>query len=125
MTYLTWALRLLWFPFYAGGEIVKTTFQVMWDIVTPGSSATPAFVEVPIRATGDLEVTMLANLISLTPGTVTVAVRRDPSTLWVHGLYVEDRESFQKEIHAMEDRVLAVPRPKGGPEGPKSKGGRS
>jgi multicomponent Na+:H+ antiporter subunit E len=113
MTYLTWALRALWFPFYAAGEITKTSFEVMWDIVTPGSSSTPAFVEVPLRASSDFEVTMLANLISLTPGTVTVAVRKEPSTLWVHGLYVEDRESFQQGIRAMEDRLLAVTRPAG------------
>lgn len=110
MNYLKWALRLLWFPFYAGGEIVKTSFQVMWDIVTPGSSSTPAFVEVPVRCRTDFEVTMLANLISLTPGTVTVAVRNEPCTLWVHGLYVEDHDSFREDIHTMEDRVLAVTR---------------
>lgn len=111
MNHLTWGLRVLWFPFYAGGEIVKTSFQVMWDIVTPGSSATPAFVEVPIRCRTDFEVTMLANLISLTPGTVTVAVRNEPSTLWVHGLYVEDHASFREDIRVMEDRILAVTRP--------------
>ena len=111
MNHLMWALRLLWFPFYAGGEIVKTSFQVMWDILTPGSSSTPAFVEVPIRCLTDFEVTMLANLISLTPGTVTVAVREEPRALWVHGLYVQDHTSFREDIHAMEDRVLAVTRP--------------
>ncbi|MBR8743885.1 Na+/H+ antiporter subunit E [Nocardiopsis sp. MG754419] len=111
MNQLKWALRVLWFPFYAGGEIIKTSLQVMRDIITPGSSSTPAFVEVPIRCRTDFEVTMLANLISLTPGTVTVAVRHDPSTLWVHGLYVEDHASFREEIHAMEDRILAVTRP--------------
>lgn len=116
MTYLTWGLRVLWFPFYAAGEIFKSSWRVMWDILTPGSASTPAFVEVPIRASSDFEVTMLANLISLTPGTVTVAVRNDPSTLWVHGLYVQDRESFQREIYAMEARLLAVTRPAGSTE---------
>lgn len=123
MNYLKWALRLLWFPFYAGAEITKTSFQVMWDILTPGSAATPAFVEVPIRGRSDFEVTMLANLISLTPGTVTVAVRHEPSTLWVHGLYVEDRESFREDIHAMEDRILAFTRTPWSAETVTAKGG--
>ncbi|MEU3308356.1 Na+/H+ antiporter subunit E [Nocardiopsis sp. NPDC055551] len=123
MNHLKWALRLLWFPFYAGGEITKTSFQVMWDIVTPGSASTPAFVEVPIRGRTDFEVTMLANLISLTPGTVTVAVRHEPSTLWVHGLYVQDRESFREDIRAMEDRILAVTRPPRSAESITAEGG--
>lgn len=125
MNNLMWALRLLWFPFYAGGEIVKTSFQVMWDIVTPGSASTPAFVEVPVRCRTDFEFTMLANLISLTPGTVTVSVRHEPATLWVHGLYVADRESFQQDIHAMEDRILAVTRRTGPAEGAPAEGGRN
>ena len=125
MTYLMWALRLLWFPFYAGAEIVKTSFQVMWDIITPGSASTPAFVEIPVRCRTDFEVTLLANLISLTPGTVTVSVRHEPATLWVHGLYVQDRASFQQDIHAMEDRVLAVTRPSGPPESVPAEGERN
>ncbi|MBQ1079996.1 MULTISPECIES: Na+/H+ antiporter subunit E [unclassified Nocardiopsis] len=125
MIHPMWAPRVLWFPFYAGAEIVKTSLQVMWDIVTPGSSATPAFVEVPVRCRTDFEFTLLANLISLTPGTVTVAVRRDPATLWVHGLYVQDRASFQQDIHAMEDRVLAVTRPSGPPESVPAEGERN
>ena len=125
MTNLMWALRLLWFPFYAGGEIVKSSFRVMWDIMTPGSASDPAFVEVSIRCRTDFETTLLANLISLTPGTVTVAVRHEPSTLWVHGLYVEDRESFQGDIRAMEDRILAVTRRKGSPEDALVEGGRN
>ena len=125
MTHLAWALRVLWFPFYAGAEIVKTSLQVMWDIVTPGSASTPAFVEVPVRCRTDFEFTMLANLISLTPGTVTMAVRREPATLWVHGLYVEDRASFQRDIHVMEDRILAVTRPTSARASTRAEGERS
>ncbi|WP_017587733.1 Na+/H+ antiporter subunit E [Nocardiopsis ganjiahuensis] len=124
MTYLMWALRLLRFPFYAGWEIIRTSFEVMRDILTPGSSTNPAFVEVPVRCRTDLEFTLLANLISLTPGTVTVAVRQEPAALWVHGLYVEDRESFRQDIRTMEDRVLAVTRPTGSPESAPGEGGR-
>ena len=115
MTYLLWALSVLWFPFYFGAEVVKTSFQVMADIMTPGSNSEPAFVEVPTRCETDFEVTMLANMISLTPGTVTVAVGEGrPARLWVHGLYVDDRASFREDIHDMEDRLLAVTRPRAG-----------
>ncbi|WP_017607358.1 Na+/H+ antiporter subunit E [Nocardiopsis xinjiangensis] len=115
MIYVMWVLRTLWFPFYFGAEVVKTSSEVLWDVLTPGSSSTPAFVEVPTRCRTDFETTMLANMISLTPGTVTVAVGEDtPVTLWVHGLYIEDRASFHSDIHDMEDRLLAVTRPRAG-----------
>jgi len=112
MTYAMWVLRTLWFPFYYGFEVVKTSLEVLKDVLTPGSSSTPAFVAVHTRCLTDFETTMLANMISRTPGTVTVSVGEDnPVTLWVHGLYVEDRASFEADIHAMEDRLLAVTRP--------------
>lgn len=112
MSYVKWVLSTLWFPFYFGAEVVKTSAQVLGDVLTPGSSSTPAFVEVPTRCRTDFETTMLANMISLTPGTVTVSVGEDrPATLWVHGLYVDDRASFHADIHDMEDRLLAVTRP--------------
>ncbi|WP_017577138.1 Na+/H+ antiporter subunit E [Nocardiopsis kunsanensis] len=115
MTYLLWVLRTLRFPFYFGFEVVKTTFVVLYDALTRGSSSTPAFVEVPTRCRTDFETTMLANMISLTPGTVTVAVGEDsPVTLWVHSLYVDDRASFRADIHTMEDHLLAVTRPRAG-----------
>ncbi|MBE2998371.1 Na+/H+ antiporter subunit E [Nocardiopsis sp. HNM0947] len=115
MSYLLWVLRTLRFPFYFGFEVVKTTLVVLWDVLTPGSSSVPAFVEVPTRCRSDFETTMLANMISLTPGTVTVAVGEErPATLWVHGLYVEDRPSFREDIHTMEDHLLAVTRPRAG-----------
>lgn len=107
---LRWGLRLLAFPFYYAAELAKANATVGLDILTPGSRATPGFVELPLRSVTDLEITMLANLISLTPGTVTVAVREEPATLWVHGLYVRDPESFRAELHAMEDRMLGAMR---------------
>ncbi|APU15855.1 MULTISPECIES: Na+/H+ antiporter subunit E [Actinoalloteichus] len=113
---LRWLTRLLRFPFYYALEVVKSSTTVALDILTPGSRATPAFVEVRLRCTTDLEITMLANMISLTPGTVTVATRRRPATLWVHGMYVDDRESFREELYAMEDRLLAVTRRNGAPD---------
>ena len=115
MAYLLWVLRTLRFPFYFGYEVVKTTLVVLWDVLTPGSSSTPAFVEVPTRCRTDFETTMLANMISLTPGTVTVAVGEErPAVLWVHGLYVDDRASFRAGIDRMEDHLLAATRPREG-----------
>ncbi|WP_017616596.1 Na+/H+ antiporter subunit E [Nocardiopsis salina] len=115
MSYVKWVLRTLWFPVYYSAEVIKTSAQVLGDVLTPGSSSAPAFVEVPTRCRTDFETTMLANMISLTPGTITVAVGEErPAVLWVHGLYVDDRASFRAGIDRMEDRLLAATRPREG-----------
>ncbi|MCL3859545.1 Na+/H+ antiporter subunit E [Actinotalea sp. K2] len=120
MSRVRWALRLLGFPFYFAAEVVKANTTVARDILTPGSRITAGFVELPLRCVTDLEITTMANLITLTPGTVTVAVRKDPATLWVHGMYITDLEEFRADQYAMETRLLAAMRrdPDAGPVPP-------
>ncbi|WP_285730249.1 Na+/H+ antiporter subunit E [Nocardiopsis sp. ATB16-24] len=103
--------RIAWFPFFYGLRVVTSTLRVVWDILTPGNAATPAFIEVPLRCRTEVEITAIANMISLTPGTVTVATRLEPPTLWVHGLYTADEHAFHDDIRQMEDYLLSITRP--------------
>ncbi|GAB3494959.1 Na+/H+ antiporter subunit E [Nocardiopsis coralliicola] len=110
--------RALAFPAYYAWQVLASSAAVAADVCTPGSRAAPAFVEVPSRCQTPLELTAFANMVSLTPGTVTVATRSAPATLWVHGLYVTDRAAFLAELSAMEDRLLGATRTGGAPAGP-------
>jgi multicomponent Na+:H+ antiporter subunit E len=58
----------------------------------------PAIIAFPLRVTSDAEITLLANLITLTPGTLSVDVSPDRRLLYVHAIAVADRESFIREI---------------------------
>ncbi|MFC9089780.1 Na+/H+ antiporter subunit E [Nocardiopsis dassonvillei] len=108
--FLRRALRTAWFPFFYGSRVVTSTLRVAWDILTPGSASVPALIEVPLRCRTDLEITAVANMVSLTPGTVTVATRTDPPALWVHGMYTADEQAFLDDIHQMEDYLLSLTR---------------
>ncbi|WP_285730527.1 Na+/H+ antiporter subunit E [Nocardiopsis sp. ATB16-24] len=110
--------RTLWFPFAYAGHVVSASVRMSWDVLTPGSASTPAFVEVPLRCRTAFEVTTIANMVSLAPGSVTVATRMDPPTLWVHGMYAPTDEAFRDTVYAMEDRLLGVTRRKGPPPRP-------
>lgn len=98
--------RLVGFAVWFGRELVRANLQVAWDVLTPRSRLEPGVVELPLRSRTDLEIAGIANLISLTPGTLTLAVRADPPALWVHGMYAADPDSFQHRLHLMEDRML-------------------
>jgi multicomponent Na+:H+ antiporter subunit E len=43
-------------------------------------------------------ITLLANLITLTPGTLSIDVSDDRKTLYVHTVNLNDPESFRKSI---------------------------
>lgn len=89
-------------------ELVVASVQVAKEAATPRHHMTPAIVRVPIRSRSDLEVTLLANLITLTPGTLTLEIAADHSALFVHGLYVSDRDEFRARLAKLEDKLLAV-----------------
>jgi multicomponent Na+:H+ antiporter subunit E len=71
----------------------------------------PGVIGVPLDARSDVEITVLANLISLTPGTLGLEVSPDRRTLFVHAMHLEgsDAEALRRTLkHDFEGRVLRV-----------------
>ena len=61
----------------------------------------------PLDAKGDTEILLVASLISLTPGTLSLDVSPDRKTLYVHGMFVEDPEALKQELkQGMERSVI-------------------
>ena len=79
-------------------RLVLANLRVAHDVITPRLYARPAIIAVPLEARTDLEITLLANLISLTPGSLSLDVSPDKSCMFVHGMFVDDPEAFRREI---------------------------
>ena len=69
-------------------ELVRASLQVALLVVRPRLRLRQAVLEVPVRGASDRLLTLLANAISLTPGTLTLEVDRPRSALYVHVLDV-------------------------------------
>lgn len=92
-------------------QMVLSNLRVAYDVVTPNHYMTPGVIAVPLDAKTDSEITLLANLISLTPGTLSLTVSDDRSTLYVHCMYIpgNDIDAARHEIkHGLERRVLEL-----------------
>jgi len=79
--------------------------------LTPVSYVCPGVVAIPLDARTDVEITLLANLISLTPGSVSIDLSEDKSILYVHAMYIDggDVEAYRRSIkEGLERRVLEV-----------------
>lgn len=97
------AVRLIALFLY---ELVVSGFRVAWDVITPGSKATPGIVEVPLDVRSGHEITILANLISLTPGTLSLDVSDDRSTLYVHSMYTDDPDALVADIKSSFESLI-------------------
>jgi multicomponent Na+:H+ antiporter subunit E len=91
-------------------DLVVSSVQVARAVILPGQPVAPSFVVVPLgRGRSDLEVTLVANYITLTPGTLTVDVSPDRRSLLIHSLLSgEERQSLRDDVAAIERRVTRV-----------------
>ena len=88
-------------------DLVRSSVDVAWEVLTPTTYSRPEMLEMPLTATEDLEIMLTANLISLTPGTLTVDVAPDRSHLLIHAMFVDDADlTIQALKRGMERRVL-------------------
>jgi multicomponent Na+:H+ antiporter subunit E len=101
--------KVVSFFFFFSYELIKANIQVAWEVGTPSFHMTPGIVGVPLDVTSDGEITMLANLITLTPGTLSLDVSEDKKVLYVYSMYITNREDFIKGIkNGFEKRIIEL-----------------
>ena len=97
------------FLLYFLGELILANLRLAYEVATPNYNMRPGVVAIPLEARSDAEITVLANCITLTPGTLSLDVSQDRKTLYIHAMFIHDLEEFRREIKTgMERRVLEV-----------------
>jgi len=85
--------KLPFFYVYITWEIIKANIQVIRSILTnDGKTITPQLAEIPLPQKTDLSRVIYANAITLTPGTVSVELKKDK--ILVHALNKEGIEDL-------------------------------
>lgn len=108
------------FFFYAAGFLLYVLFAILQSnlklaglvlgtVFSPGKTLRPGIVAVPLTITDPFERTLLASVITLTPGTLSVDLgqREGQDVLYVHAIDLHDVETFRRDIkESFEDRIL-------------------
>ncbi|MCC1491839.1 Na+/H+ antiporter subunit E [Cognatishimia sp. F0-27] len=88
-------------------ELVVSSLEVLWDIITPQHRARPAIIDVPLDVKTDAGILLVTNLISLTPGTLSLDVSEDRRTLKVHAMFADDPDAVRDALkNGMEKWVI-------------------
>jgi multicomponent Na+:H+ antiporter subunit E len=96
---------------FFAAELVASSLRVAHDVLTPAHRSRPGVLGVPLDAQTPLEITLVANLVTLTPGTLSLDVSDDRRTLWVHAMFIDDPDAVRRALkEGMEQRVLGVTR---------------
>lgn len=92
-------------------QLLQAGFSVFLAVFNP-QALHPGVIAVPLDVETDAEITLLANLITLTPGTLALDVSSDKRVMYVHTIEFKDKASFVQGIkNGFEKRVLEVMRP--------------
>lgn len=100
---------LVMLSFFFLKELIVANVRVARAVLGNKYALRPGIIRVPLEGHTERSATVLANLITLTPGTLSLDVEPDLSALWIHCLDVEDADATRDEIKSgFERRVLSV-----------------
>jgi multicomponent Na+:H+ antiporter subunit E len=107
--YLAQVERGLAFALFFIWELLLANLRVAYEVVTPRHRMRPGVIAVPLHGETDLQIVLLVNLLTLTPGTLTLDVSEDRRMLYMHAMHIDDVEAFRHRINdTFERRLLQV-----------------
>ncbi|MGJ1269416.1 Na+/H+ antiporter subunit E [Sphingobacterium spiritivorum] len=97
------------FVLYFLYEMIVANIQVAYDVITPKYFFKPGIIRYPLNARTDFEINLLATIISLTPGTLILDISDDKSALYIHVMYLKDKDKFIAQLkNGFERRLLEI-----------------
>ncbi len=79
-------------------ELIVATLRVAYVVIKPNLDIQPGIVAVPLDVKTDMEIMLLANMITITPGSLSLDVSYDRRVIYVHVMHVTDVEAYRREI---------------------------
>lgn len=107
-TYLGRLWSFVRFACYFLYILVKANLDVAWEIITPGYSMKPRMIRYDVTGLTPIQVTTLANAITLTPGTLSADINDEGDTLYIHAMYAEKKNDATKDLDELRDKLLKL-----------------
>lgn len=110
MKWLKWISRAGYFLLFYIKEVIVSNFQVAYDVLTPRHRSSPAIIAVPVENLNDRQIAALANLITMTPGTLTLDLEgEDKRYLSIHDMFARNPdESVDQLVKGYRERIRHV-----------------
>lgn len=98
--------RLFTFIFFYLWEVLLSNLVLAHDVVTPRDRFRPGILALHLPEMTDLQIIALTNLVTMTPGTLTLDVSEDRRTLFMHCMYLDNPQWMRRRI--CEDYVMRI-----------------
>ncbi|MFJ7669412.1 Na+/H+ antiporter subunit E [Lysinibacillus sp. NPDC097195] len=101
-------IKLLWL---FNWELLLSSYNVLKQITTPKLNITPGIFTYKTKLNGDWEITALALLLTLTPGSVVMEVSEEGDMFYIHAMDIEQsKDAVIRSIGKFEEAIMEVTR---------------
>jgi multicomponent Na+:H+ antiporter subunit E len=87
-------------------DVVVSNAQITREVLRPRPRLSTAIVRVPLAGCTPEALTVVANLVAMTPGETPIEVEADPPVMYVHVLKFTSADEVRRGIWALRDQVL-------------------
>ncbi|MGS4946317.1 Na+/H+ antiporter subunit E [Meridianimarinicoccus sp. RP-17] len=98
--YFVRTFRIMHLMLFFAWDLIKSSISVAAAVLLPGRVTQSGIIDMPLDVKSDVEILLVANLISLTPGTLSLDVSEDRKTLHIHAMFAADPEA---EVQGLKD----------------------
>ena len=96
------------FLIYYCFQLVKSNLFIAYDILTPKNYINPGLIEVPLAIKSNIGLLLFNNLLSMTPGSLSIDISKDKKSMTVHLLYIESKQKALMTIKKIESKVKKI-----------------
>ena len=89
-------------------KLVQANLYIAYDILTPNLKVNPSFIKVPLVLKSEFGMLLFSNLLSMTPGSLSIDITQDRQYMWVHVLYRTTDEEMLLEFQDIQDKINRI-----------------
>jgi len=96
------------FVIFYVSRLIRANFLIAWDILTPAMHINPGFIEYDLQLKKDTGLLLFSNLVSMTPGTLSIDITDSRTKLIVHVLYADQENATRAELDRLQKRIRRI-----------------
>ncbi len=105
VSYFSASIRLVRFILYFIPTLMLANLQIARAVLSPKNRMSPNFVECDLTGLSKTQAVIIANLVTLTPGTLSAELTRNGRRLLVHAIFAKHPDTVRRQVHALQHRL--------------------
>ncbi|WP_439185216.1 Na+/H+ antiporter subunit E [Carboxylicivirga taeanensis] len=89
-------------------KLIQSNLYIAYDLLTPHLKTHPGIIRVPLILKSDTALLLFSNLVSMTPGSLSIDITHDRKLMLVHILYLDNEQTILNEFEDMQNKIKII-----------------